>query len=111
MWQVVDIVCAIISAYTGAVSLFHARKERKEKQKEVEVSLEQSLISSPPRVQGEYDRDFARLGQVFATGDGKICPSNSLLVSFAHKMFLLFKYCMHRILGVKERLWLTFIVS
>lgn len=32
-------------------------------------SLQDSLSRGPPVVQGEYDRDFRRFGQVFAVGD------------------------------------------
>jgi hypothetical protein len=117
MFQVVDIVCAIISAYTGAAALLQARKERKEskrKQKEeldLERSLQRSLVRSPPRLRGEYDHDFAKLGKVFARGDGKNFPLQFLALVLRGQDVFLLRYCMHRILGMKERLWLTFIVS
>lgn len=37
-------------------------------------SLEDSLARGPPVVQGEYDRDFRRFGQVFAVGDREATP-------------------------------------
>jgi hypothetical protein len=71
--QVVDIVCAIISAYTAAHGWFQGRKDRKEskRKQKAEHELERSLVRSPLRLRGEYDHDLARLGKVFARGDGK----------------------------------------
>jgi hypothetical protein len=68
--EVVGIVCAIISAFTGAAALVKKRKAKKEK-KAAQEALEKSLELGPFSVQGEYDHGFARLGQRFAKGDGK----------------------------------------
>jgi len=74
--SIAGLVCAIVSAYTGAASLFQARKARKKERVEKArkaAALRKSLAIAPPQVQTEYDHDFNRIGQQFATGDGKIC--------------------------------------
>lgn len=45
------------------------RKLKKARRNAQTESLEDSLARGPPVVQGEYDRDFRRFGQVFAVGD------------------------------------------
>jgi len=76
--EVVAAVGAIISAVNGSVNIYRSwqekRRERKENQQNKQ--LEQSLVLSSSAVQSEYDQDFARLGQRFATGDGE--PALSL---------------------------------
>ncbi|PMD30247.1 hypothetical protein L207DRAFT_573689 [Hyaloscypha variabilis F] len=70
--SIAGLVCAIVSAYTGAASLFQARKARKKERVEKArkaAALQKSLAIAPPQVQTEYDHDFNRIGQQFATGD------------------------------------------
>ncbi|KAE9375165.1 hypothetical protein N431DRAFT_402497 [Stipitochalara longipes BDJ] len=70
--SIVGLVCAIVSAFTGAASLFKERKARKRGRTEKEKSaaaLQKSLEIAPPQVQREYDDDFSRIGERFATGD------------------------------------------
>ncbi|KAN0113277.1 hypothetical protein V8E51_006228 [Hyaloscypha variabilis] len=70
--SIAGLVCAIVSAYTGAASLFQARKARKKERVEKArkaAALRKSLAIAPPQVQREYDHDFNRIGQQFATGD------------------------------------------
>ena len=64
--SVAALVCAIVSAYTGAAVLI--KKKKKEK---LAVALQNSLEVAPSQVQKEYDYDFSRIGSRFATGDGK----------------------------------------
>ena len=75
--EVVGLVCAIVSAFTGAAALLKKRKAKKEAKR---LAVEQSLAIGPPTVQGEYDRDFARLGQKFAKGDGE--STSCLLIKY-----------------------------
>jgi hypothetical protein len=84
--EVVGLVCAIVSAFTGAAALIRKRKAKKEKQA-VQEALEQSLALGPPSVRGEYDHGFARLGPRFARGDGvcKLFFSSGAIASIAHK--------------------------
>lgn len=67
--EVAALVCAIVSAFTGAAELLRRRKAKKErKRKEVEQSLE----LGPRKVRGEYERGAMGWGRRFAVGDGKI---------------------------------------
>ena len=68
--EVVGLVCAIVSAFTGAAALLKKRTAKKEDAKREREAVEKSLGIGPPTVQGEYDRDFARLGPIFAKGHG-----------------------------------------
>jgi hypothetical protein len=72
--SIAGLVCAIVSAFTGAASLFKERKASKKEKAEKEkgaAALRKSLAVAPPQVQREYDQDFSRIGQPFAIGDGK----------------------------------------
>ena len=67
--EVVGLVCAIVSAFTGAAELIRRRKAKKTKN--AKEAVEKSLALGPPTVRGEYDHGFARLGPRFAKGDGE----------------------------------------
>ena len=70
--EVVALVAGIVSAYTGAATLFRKwRSDRKERRQQLQNErLDQSLVQGRTDVQGRYDNDFRRLGVVFARGDG-----------------------------------------
>jgi hypothetical protein len=71
--EVVALVVAIISSFTTVASYFQNHKKQKKEQRRRRHEakrLRRSLALGPPQVQGEYDYDFARLGQQFAVGDG-----------------------------------------
>ena len=84
--EVVALVAGIVSAFTGAGSLFRSwRRDRKERQRqEKNQHLEQALVKGSSDVQKTYDDDFRRLGPMFARGDGMASPiSISLLLANA----------------------------
>lgn len=54
-----------------AAALFKKQKAKKAEAEQERQAVENSLAIGPPTVQGEYDRDFARLGAVSAKGDGE----------------------------------------
>jgi hypothetical protein len=68
--EVVGLVCAVVSAFTGVAALLKRRKAKKEEAEREREAVEKSLAIGPPTVLGEYDRDFTRLGPMFAKGDG-----------------------------------------
>lgn len=84
--EVVALVAGIVSAYSGAASLFRNwRRDRKERQQQKKNQhLNQALVKGSSDVQKTYDDDFRRLGQLFARGDGKTSPmpAPSLLANF-----------------------------
>ena len=59
----VNIVRAIISAFTTAVDLIRKRKVKKEAK---QVASKESLAIGPPRVQEEFNSNFAKLWPRFA---------------------------------------------
>ena len=68
--EVVALVAAIVSAFTGGSQLFSKWKERRHERR-LEAQNEvvgTSLQRGTREVQTEYDRDFARLGAAFAQG-------------------------------------------
>lgn len=69
--EVVGLVAGIVSAFSGAASLYRDwRKGRREReQRQENENLEAVVRQGGPDIQEEYDRDFRRLGQVFARGD------------------------------------------
>ena len=75
--DIVAAVTGIVSAFSGATTLFRTwRKERQKKHREKESkakldSLAVSLFRNGPAIQEEYDAISARLGRVFALGDGE----------------------------------------
>ena len=84
--EVVALVAGIVSAFTGAGTLFRSwRRDRKERQRqEKNQHLEQALVKGSSDVQKTYDDDFRRLGPMFARGDGMASPiSISLLLANA----------------------------
>jgi len=66
--EVVGLVCAIVSAFAGALGLFRRRTRQNDWKT---VPVRESLAQGRLRIQAEYDRHFARLGQRFALGDCK----------------------------------------
>ena len=81
--EVVALVAGIVSAFTGAGTLFRNwRRDRKERRKqEKNQRLEQTLVKGSSDVQTTYNDDFRRLGPMFARGDGMTPPisTSSLL--------------------------------
>ena len=67
IFEIAGLVTGIVSAFTGTYSLYQNRRNKADKA----ASLERSLTIGPPRVQGEYDRNFSRMGARFARGDGE----------------------------------------
>ena len=71
--EVVALVAAITSAFSSAGSFLTARKNRKEEKARRKVEemekLQNAVTLAPVQIQGEYDRDFARVGTRFAVGD------------------------------------------
>ena len=83
-------VAAIVSAFSGATSLFRSwRNDRRKSKKAVSAArdedLETSLVKGERRTREEYDADYAKLGRAFAIGDG-IFPQ-SFLVKLFEEMF------------------------
>ena len=80
--EIVAVVAGIVSAITavgGAIK--KARRERKAALQAATQNLETQLITTldngPPRINGEYSNDVARIGSAFSRGDGE-----SLLAAF-----------------------------
>ena len=71
--EVVGLVAAIVSAFTGGTDLFIKWRDRKrQRRREAENNnAELILRRGAPAVQNEYDADFRRLGRAFARGDGE----------------------------------------
>ncbi|KAH8719420.1 hypothetical protein GQ44DRAFT_829304 [Phaeosphaeriaceae sp. PMI808] len=71
--EVVALVAAIVSAFTGTASYLKGRKKRKiekaEKKKKELSKLQDAVVLAPPKIQREYNRDVARIGPKFASGD------------------------------------------
>jgi hypothetical protein len=71
--EVVALVAGIISAFSGTAAFLQDRKKRKAEQAEAKKTalhnLQLAVTSAPPQIQGEYDRDFGRIGSKFASGD------------------------------------------
>jgi hypothetical protein len=76
--KVIGLVAGIVSAFASAASLYRDWREQKRNRmaESANLRLYRLVTASGLRVQEEYDRDFGRLGQVFARGDG-----NSIWVS------------------------------
>lgn len=69
--EVVLAIAAIVQGFEAGHTLFRrwrARQAKRRLARSEETELE--LQSSGPAVWREYDRDFARLGERFAVGDG-----------------------------------------
>ncbi|KAH7079316.1 hypothetical protein BKA63DRAFT_263650 [Paraphoma chrysanthemicola] len=71
--EVVALVAAIISAFTGTISLLKERRARKRNKTRERLEdmdrLRRAMIEAPTQIQLEYDYDFARIGPAFASGD------------------------------------------
>ena len=74
--EIVGVVAGIVSAITavgGAIK--KARRERRVRLQSSTENLETRLITTldngPPRINGEYNSDVARLGSPFTRGDGE----------------------------------------
>ena len=81
--EVAALVAGIISAYTGAATLYRKwRSDRQARRQQLQNErLDQSLVQGRADVQARYDNDFRRLGAIFARGDGTSplhcrCPSS-----------------------------------
>jgi hypothetical protein len=66
---IIEIVCAIIGAFTGGLTVFQGHKAAKRDKES--LALSRSLSSGSSSVQSEYDRHYNRMGERFARGDGK----------------------------------------
>nr|OQO24327.1 hypothetical protein B0A51_07177 [Rachicladosporium sp. CCFEE 5018] len=68
-------VAGIVSLFQGSAALYNSWESRREAQQRSEADAarqgetENSLALGRTRVQGEYDRHFARMGPRFARGD------------------------------------------
>ena len=71
--EVVGLVAGIVSAFGSAGYLYRDWREQRKKRKTEAANkqLTELVKISGPRIQEEYDRDFRRLGQAFARGDGE----------------------------------------
>lgn len=69
----------MVAAFGSAASLYREwRKERRERDgQEANKRLKSLVDYSGPEIQGEYDREFRRLGEFFSRGDRT--PTDSLL--------------------------------
>jgi len=77
--EIVATIAGIVSAITavgGAIK--QARSKRKSALKSATQKLETQLITTlnngPPRINGEYNSDVARIGPSFSRGDGNHSP-------------------------------------
>lgn len=72
-FEAAGIVFGIVSVFTGATKLLveWKAKRRERNEKRGNADLLDPLTMCGNQVQNEYDQDFARLGHVFAVGDGK----------------------------------------
>jgi hypothetical protein len=72
--EAIPITFGIITVITQAMSWFkNWRKERRERKENARNKrLKKSLVICRTDIQREFDRCFARLGQRFAVGDGKL---------------------------------------
>jgi len=63
----------LITAFESAGNMWKKWRGKRaaKKRKKTEEDFEQSITKSPPLVQQEYDKNFAKLGQRFAIGDGE----------------------------------------
>ena len=70
--EVLALLAAIVSAFTGGSELFMKWRARRRERKALKQNdaVGTILRRGAPEVKAEYDRDFARLGRVFARGDG-----------------------------------------
>lgn len=83
---VLGLVCAIVSAFTGAAALLQQRKAKNQEQSRQaeQEAVEQSLVDGAPSVQRQYDYGFARLGERFKRGDSMslhCCSHHSYAIS------------------------------
>lgn len=73
--EFVALVVRIVSAFSGTASFLRELKNRKKDRSPHRSSslktLQNAVNLAPPQIQKEYDQDFAKIGQRFATGDGK----------------------------------------
>lgn len=85
--EVVAAVAGIVSAFTGSTKLFTERRDkRRERRKEKQNEAAQLLLrDGGPQVQSEYERDFARLGDVFAKGDRMFATTDAASLTVKEK--------------------------
>ncbi|EON67795.1 hypothetical protein W97_07050 [Coniosporium apollinis CBS 100218] len=86
--EVALLTAAIVSTFAGATTLLRSwrndrqarrqarRRPRGKQAADGASSLEVVLQDGGPRVQSEYDRDFARLGELFGRGDFSGLPDD-----------------------------------
>lgn len=74
--EIVVGVAGIVAAFNSCVDLYKKWKDKREDRSKSQQNqnLERSLTIGGTSVQQEYNTHFARLGQQFAVGDGKLFP-------------------------------------
>jgi hypothetical protein len=77
-------VAGAISAFNASVSLYRSWRDKRAERRANEQNqmLETSLTRGGTTIQQEYDNNFARLGQIFAAGDGKLQSLGSFLRTY-----------------------------
>jgi hypothetical protein len=93
--EVLALVAGITSAFTGTASFLAERKKRKAEKACAKAEqlerLQTAVIAAPPQIQNEYDRDFARIGPKFATGDCEFLAS--IHPTFRHGQDAVYRQC------------------
>lgn len=118
--KVALLTAAIVSAFAGATTLLRSwrndrqarrqarRRPRGEQAADGASSLAVVLQDGGPRVQSEYDRDFARLGEIFGRGDGKFITLQSCkpaVVDSTSVQFLVYQMMyvsLHQLISAKR---------
>jgi hypothetical protein len=77
--EIIGLVAGIIGAFSSTGSFLADRKKRKVEKARAKAEelakLQTAVVTAPPQIQREYDRDFARIGPRFAAGDCKLPAS------------------------------------
>lgn len=84
--EVVALVAAIVSAFTGTVGLLKEREQKKAEKRRAKREelkrLQVALTKAHPEVQNRYDVGFANFGSHFRSGD---CKLHFLSSVFRHR--------------------------
>jgi hypothetical protein len=77
--EIIGLVAGIIGAFSSTGSFLANRKKQKVEKARAKAEelakLQTAVVTAPPQIQHEYDRDFARIGPRFAAGDCKLSAS------------------------------------
>jgi hypothetical protein len=94
--EVLALVAGITSAFTGTASFLAERKKRRAEKARAKAEqlerLQTAVIAAPPQIQNEYDRDFARIGPKFATGDCEFLASIHPTFRGTYRTLLIYLY-------------------